>query len=100
MWHSIQSNESFLQHLARSCDSNSLLLPILYLLFDARNTPTKVGQLHMCSFVLLVLSGEREFSVKLNKPYAGRPPMDIASFQGSHGDLLLLTVFKVLAETG
>lgn len=41
-------------------------------------------------FILLLLSGERNFGVRLNKPYSVRVPMDISVFTGTHADLLII----------
>ena len=46
-------------------------------------------------FVLLLLSGERNFGVRLNKPYTAAVPMDISVFSGSHADLLIIVFHKV-----
>ena len=47
-------------------------------------------------FILLLLSGERNFGVRLNKPYTATVPMDIPVFSGSHADLLIIVIHKVL----
>ena len=49
-----------------------------------------VGMLHVGVFILLMLSGERNFGVRLNKPYPGRIRLDIPRFTGSHADLMFL----------
>lgn len=41
-------------------------------------------------FIILLLSGERNFGVRLNKPYAPRAAIDVQSFTGTHADLLIL----------
>ena len=46
-------------------------------------------------FILLLLSGERNFGVRLNKPYTAAVPMDISVFSGSHADLLIIVFHKV-----
>lgn len=46
--------------------------------------------MHIGVFILLLLSGERNFGVRLNKPYALRVPMDIPVFTGTHADLLIV----------
>ena len=46
-------------------------------------------------FILLLLSGERNFGVRLNKPYTATVPMDIPVFTGSHADLLIIVFHKV-----
>ena len=55
--------------------------------------------LHVGVFILLVLSGERNFSVRLNKPYSSKVPMDIPRLsKGTHADLLFL-VRKLASDT-
>lgn len=46
--------------------------------------------MHIGVFILLLLSGERNFGVRLNKPYVLRVPMDIPVFTGTHADLLIV----------
>ena len=50
----------------------------------------RVGLMHIGVFILLLLSGERNFGVRLNKPYTVRVPMDIAVFTGTHADFLII----------
>lgn len=50
----------------------------------------RVGLVHIGVFILLLLSGERNFGVRLNKPYVLRVPMDIPVFTGTHADLLIV----------
>ena len=39
--------------------------------------------MHIGVFILLLLSGERNFGVRLNKPYSASVPMDIPVFTGN-----------------
>lgn len=50
----------------------------------------RVGLMHIGVFILLLLSGERNFGVRLNKPYSLHVPMDIPVFTGTHADLLII----------
>lgn len=50
----------------------------------------RVGLMHIGVFILLLLSGERNFGVRLNKPYSVRVPMDIPVFTGTHADFLII----------
>lgn len=63
-----------------------LFLFFLFVLFSA----ARVGLMHIGVFILLLLSGERNFGVRLNKPYSVRVPMDIPVFTGTHADLLII----------
>lgn len=55
--------------------------------------------MHIGVFILLLLSGERNFGVRLNKPYVATIAMDIPVFTGTHADLLI-TVFHKIIATG
>ena len=55
--------------------------------------------MHIGVFILLLLSGERNFGVRLNKPYTSRIPMDIPVFTGTHADLLIVVAHKLITTT-
>ncbi|XP_014788685.1 protein HID1 [Octopus bimaculoides] len=57
---------------------------------------TRVGLMHIGVFILLLLSGERNFGVRLNKPYSVRVPMDIPVFTGTHADFLIIVFHKII----
>jgi len=56
---------------------NKLFVYFSFSIFSAR-----VGLMHIGVFILLLLSGERNFGVRLNKPYTATVPMDIPVFTG------------------
>uniref|UniRef100_G3UMV9 HID1 domain containing n=1 Tax=Loxodonta africana TaxID=9785 RepID=G3UMV9_LOXAF len=58
----------------------------------------RVGLMHIGVFILLLLSGERNFGVRLNKPYSVRVPMDIPVFTGTHADLLIVVFHKIITS--
>lgn len=112
--------QKFLFFVLKSSDVLDILVPILYYLNDARADQCKsrtsvhqlyltclcitlyinsnvflgdaarVGLMHIGVFILLLLSGERNFGVRLNKPYSIHVPMDIPVFTGTHADLLIV----------
>ena len=57
---------------------------------------SRVGLMHIGVFILLLLSGERNFGVRLNKPYTATIPMDIPVFTGTHADLLIIVFHKII----
>ncbi|XP_034414648.1 protein HID1b isoform X2 [Cyclopterus lumpus] len=87
----------FLFFVLKSSDVLDVLVPILFSLDDARADQSRVGLMHIGVFILLLLSGERNFGVRLNKPYALRVPMDIPVFTGTHADLLILIFHKIIS---
>eukprot|EP00930_Biecheleria_cincta_P045682 TRINITY_DN31487_c0_g1_i1.p1 TRINITY_DN31487_c0_g1~~TRINITY_DN31487_c0_g1_i1.p1 ORF type:complete len:830 (+),score=154.48 TRINITY_DN31487_c0_g1_i1:247-2490(+) len=99
LWHLLTTNAKFTKRVVERHDTNQVLLPVLYLLQQARNSMHLVGLLHTASFVLLVLSSERSFCVRLNELYTPKTvPLDIPGFVGNHADVLALLLCKVMSE--
>ncbi|XP_044035486.1 protein HID1b isoform X2 [Siniperca chuatsi] len=88
----------FLFFVLKSSDVLDMLVPILFHLNDARADQSRVGLMHIGVFILLLLSGERNFGVRLNKPYTLRVPMDIPVFTGTHADLLIVIFHKIVTS--
>jgi hypothetical protein len=58
--------------------------------FLGSSEQARVGLVQVCVYTLMVLSGERNFAVRLNKPFVPAFTMDIPAFDGHYGDLLVL----------
>uniref|UniRef100_A0A8C1QKS7 HID1 domain containing b n=1 Tax=Cyprinus carpio TaxID=7962 RepID=A0A8C1QKS7_CYPCA len=97
-WKLCDLNKKFLFYVLKSSDVLDILVPILFYLNDARTNQSRVGLVHICVFILLLLSGERNFGVRLNKPYSVRVPMDISVFAGTHADLLIVVFHKIITS--
>ncbi|XP_039991453.1 protein HID1b [Xiphias gladius] len=95
-WKFCDFNKKFLFFVLKSSDVLDMLVPILFYLNDARADQSRVGLMHIGVFILLLLSGERNFGVRLNKPYTLRVPMDIPVFTGTHADLLVVIFHKII----
>uniref|UniRef100_A0A3B5L4H7 Uncharacterized protein n=1 Tax=Xiphophorus couchianus TaxID=32473 RepID=A0A3B5L4H7_9TELE len=95
-WKCCDFNKKFLFFVLKSSDVLEMLVPILFYLNDARADQSRVGLMHIGVFILLLLSGERNFGVRLNKPYTLRVPMDISVFTGTHADLLIVIFHKII----
>ncbi|XP_077406181.1 protein HID1b isoform X3 [Vanacampus margaritifer] len=89
-WKLCDFNKKFLFFVLKSSDVLDVLVPILFFLNEARADPSGAGLVHMGVFILLLLSGERNFGVRLNKPFTLRVPMDVPVFSGTHADLLII----------
>ncbi|XP_017460525.1 PREDICTED: protein HID1-like, partial [Rhagoletis zephyria] len=98
-WKLCDYNKKFMHYVLKTCDVLQILVPILYHLNDARADRSRVGLVHIGVFILLLLSGERNFGVRLNRPYLATAPMDLPIFSGTHADLLVV-VFHKLITTG
>ncbi|KAM9424029.1 protein HID1b [Pholidichthys leucotaenia] len=97
-WKFCDFNKKFLFFVLKSSDVLDMLVPILFYLNDARADHSRVGLMHIGVFILLLLSGERNFGVRLNKPYTLRVPMDIPIFTGTHADLLIVIFHKIISS--
>ncbi|KAM3592709.1 uncharacterized protein V6R79_023888 [Siganus canaliculatus] len=97
-WKFCDINKKFLFFVLKSSDVLDMLVPILFHLNDSRADQSRVGLMHIGVFILLLLSGERNFGVRLNKPYTLRVPMDIPVFSGTHADLLIVIFHKIITS--
>lgn len=70
----IGGNNSFTEN-PRHCCGTLTYFPLLII-------SARVGLMHIGVFILLLLSGYRNFGVRLNKPYTATIPMDIPVFTG------------------
>lgn len=95
-WKICDYNKKFLFYVLKSSDVLDILVPILYHLNDSRADQSRVGLMHIGVFILLLLSGERNFGVRLNKPYTASVPMDIPVFTGTHADLMIIIFHKII----
>jgi hypothetical protein len=75
-----------------------IVTPVLYQMWTGRSNVTRVGLIHLCTFLLLLLSGNRAFGVGLNKLFSGNLPADFPAFEGSHADLLVLVLHKLIVD--
>jgi len=97
-WKLCEHNRKFMFHVLKSSDVLEIVVPVLHYLNDARADHSRVGLMHIGVFILLLLSGERNFGVRLNKPYTATVPMDIPVFSGSHADLLIIVFHKIITS--
>ncbi|XP_043211845.1 protein HID1-like [Amphibalanus amphitrite] len=95
-WKCCDYNKKLLFFVLKSSDVLQITVPILYHLNECRADQARVGLMHIGVFILLLLSGERNFGVRLNKPYTAAVAMDVPVFSGTHGDLLIIVFHKII----
>ena len=79
-------------------DITRILMPLSFFMFTGRNDPAMMGLIHICTFILLLLSGERNFGVALNKPFLHKLPVQLPLFDGNHADLLVVVFHKLIVN--
>ena len=98
LWKTLEENPLFLDFILTRCDVCELVVPICYLMYTSRQDASKIGLVHLCTFILLKLSGERSFGVSLNRPFRTKLPCDLPLFSGSHADLVSITLHKMIVN--
>jgi hypothetical protein len=98
LWKFLEENPLFMNHVLTKCNINDLVVPICFLMYKSRRDPAQIGLVHICTFCLLKLSGERSFGVALNKPFTKKLPSDLPLFSGGHHDLLAITLHKLVVN--
>ncbi|CAK5129070.1 unnamed protein product [Meloidogyne enterolobii] len=98
LWKCCEFNQKFLYFILKTSDMLDILVPILYHLNDSRTDPSRIGLVHMSVFLILLLSGERNFGVRLNKPFTSRGIIDVPIFTGTHADLLIIVFHKLITS--
>lgn len=97
-WKFLEENPLFMTHILTRCDINEIIVPICFLMYRSRRDPAHIGLVHICTFVLLKLSGERSFGVSLNRAFRKKLPTDLPLFHGCHTDLLAITLHKLVVN--
>lgn len=104
-WRICNLNKRFMLYLLRSNETLDVVVPILFHLNRNFQDPSRTALIHLGVFNLLILSGERNFGVKLNKVYSsstggsGGPAVvleNLPEFSGSHADLMVMVFHKLI----
>ena len=105
VWQCIDLNPQFRAYIINQKPCEMIILPCLYMMYEYRQLPAYSGLLHLCTFILLHMSGERDFGVALNRPllYAlpayGLPTMSTKNAPyGTHVDLCIVTFHKMIVD--
>ena len=98
LWKTLEENPLFLDFILTRCDVCELVVPLCYLMYTSRKDAAQVGLVHICTFILLKLSGERSLGVSLNRPFRTKLPCDLPLFSGSHADLVSITLHKIIVN--
>lgn len=100
-WKCCDLNKKFLYFTLKSSKILEVLIPILYHLNEARGDQSKLGLIHIGIFIILLLSGERNFGVRLNKPFNNNQITfrNVPIFTGTHADLLIIVFHKLITTS-
>lgn len=95
-WKICNLNKRFMNHLLKSQEVLDIVVPILYHMNLNFQDQSKTALIHLGVFNLLVLSGERNFAVRLNKQHLPMILPNLPSFTGTHADLMIIVFHKLI----
>ncbi|KAN0008907.1 hypothetical protein ACTFIU_010189 [Dictyostelium citrinum] len=98
MWLFLSYNHDFLRSIVNYENSPEFLIPLLQYMDEGRKSQTTHGIVQIGTFILLLLSGERDFSISLNKPFVGRIHIDIQQPQ-VYSDFVITVMYRLLVDT-
>ena len=102
-WRVIQVNPAYFKYvLERESDNANFSLTDLvsalgHYATDQEFNLSSDGLVHLCCFILLQLSGEREFSVRLNHPY--QTSFSSSHFDGTFADYLIHCFLQIINKS-
>lgn len=96
LWRLCDTNEIFLQRLLQNASILDLITPVLYYVHHYRLDYGQIGLVHIGIYIILILSGRRNFAVRLNKEYTPAIKIPVFSFEGNYGDLLMLVIHALM----
>jgi len=97
-WRLLDMNDGFRFYVLHQADVTLCTAPILHLMWTSRQLLSQVGLEHLCTFLLLLLSGNRAMGVKLAEPVKHKLPSDFPLFEGSHIDELIIVLHKLVVD--
>jgi hypothetical protein len=103
LWKIIEINSYFIPTLlqAESVNLLELYAPLLYIVDDCTGEAMNYSLLNIITFIVLQLSGERDFCLMLNNHYKEWLPKSISKFSGTYADLTIqLFSTIILRDTG
>ncbi|KAI8380735.1 high-temperature-induced dauer-formation protein-domain-containing protein [Blakeslea trispora] len=93
----------FIKHLVETDGAMDLTIVLLFYAIDNKDKMTQIGLVRMCVFMLQTLSSDKEYCVKLNKPFTthGSLPSAIRlyAFNGSYADFLIISIYSLISST-
>ncbi|CAG8593787.1 3735_t:CDS:10 [Funneliformis mosseae] len=102
-WKFIEINKRFRNYLLETDKVLDLLVVLLYYSIENKQDSAQLGLVRMCAFILQTLSGDRDFGVKLNKPFEnhGSLPANvrIQAFNGTYADYMISSIYVLIATT-
>lgn len=102
-WRLLETNTRFIKYLVETDRVLDLTVCLVFHAVDNKDKLSQIGLMRMCAFMLQTLSSSKEYSLKLNKPFATHSSLPasirIYAFNGTYADFLIISIFSLIAST-
>ncbi|KAI8967237.1 high-temperature-induced dauer-formation protein-domain-containing protein [Mycotypha africana] len=102
-WRCIEVSKRFTYYLTDSDRALDLTVLLIFHANESKDKLSSTGLIRMCAFMLQTLSSNKEYSIKLNKPFTTHSYLPasvrIYAFNGSYADYLIISIFSLIAST-
>ncbi|KAI8326930.1 high-temperature-induced dauer-formation protein-domain-containing protein [Choanephora cucurbitarum] len=102
-WRLIETNPRFIKHLVETERALDLTVALIFYAMDNKDKMTQIGLVRMCAFILQTLSSEKEYCVKLNKPFTTHASLPnvirLYAFNGTYADFLIISIYTLISST-
>lgn len=95
LWLCIESNDKFYEFVLKN-NPRDILIPIVYCMLEKMESVSHYGLMCIITNILIKLSENRKFSICLNSKYNGNLPVSFPNFSGTHADVLIITIGKLI----
>ena len=97
-WKLLDKSSKFHDYFVQSSEMLTVVVALLDFGMDGLTEPSKQQNIQLAITIINRLSRDRHFALGLNKPFSLRIPYDLQTFVGTHNDLLMLTLHKILTR--
>eukprot|EP01133_Synstelium_polycarpum_P003611 gene3611-4138_t len=87
----------FLSFVSNYGTSPQFLVSLLQYMEEGRKSQMTHGLVHIGTFILLVLSGERDFAISLNKNFSAHIVIDMPKPQG-YADMVIMVLYRLIID--
>jgi hypothetical protein len=100
LWKIFDVNKNLLIYICNHKDVTKILIPLLFTIQINKDDQIKYPLIQIVSFVILLMSGTREFGIALNRSFEEKVPLDLPLLSDSpnYADVLICCLHKFMVQ--
>eukprot|EP01130_Rhizamoeba_saxonica_P016372 TRINITY_DN7560_c0_g1_i2.p1 TRINITY_DN7560_c0_g1~~TRINITY_DN7560_c0_g1_i2.p1 ORF type:complete len:654 (-),score=102.92 TRINITY_DN7560_c0_g1_i2:1674-3635(-) len=98
LWRVLETSEIFFDWFLNQDVLLDVVISLCYFINQGKNDISHHGFVGACIYLLFYLSGSRQFSVQLNKPFTGKLYTNIKSKNCNHADIVIEVLVNVIKQ--